>query len=179
MQLRTTATRILSAAALIALPVFAACTTQTESVGQSSAAVFTNGDFETGTTGLVPPAPWALTTYANSNGGDTILTPQTRAGLNLGAGGVALTTTIASSNAAQADLGNGASLRVCRYGAKCAQVNFHSSNDFNNGQSVNSLTQTMAVTNADIDPNDNIVHVRFALAPVLENPAHTPLLIAS
>ncbi len=173
MQPRTTATRILSAAALIALPVFAACTTQTESVEQSSAALFTNGDFETGTTGLVPPSPWALTTYLNP--GVTVQTPQTRAGLNLGAGGVALTTTIAASNAAQADLGNLASLRVCRYGAKCAQIDYHSSNAYGGGanaQSVNSLTQTMTVTNGDVDPNDNIVHVRFAVAPVLENPAH-------
>ena len=38
---------------------------------------------------------------------------------------------------------------------------------------VNQIVQQMTTTNADVDPADNKVHVRFAIAPVLQNPGHT------
>ncbi len=175
MKLRTTATRILSTAALIALPVFAACTSQTESVGQSSAAVSINGDFEDGVVGEVPPEPWSLTTYLNpattanpGEGGFTIQTPQTREGLNLvSSGGAELTTTIESVDQPPMDLGAAASLRLCRYGTKCAAVNRGE-----DAYSVNSLAQTMTVGPDDVDLMDGTVHVRFAVAPVLQDPDH-------
>src|SRR5262249_3985832 len=40
-------------------------------------------------------------------------------------------------------------------------------------RNVNSLAQTMTVAAGDVDSVDGLVHVRFVVAPVLENPAHT------
>lgn len=142
--------------------------------GQENARVtqdplFTNGDFETGAAGAAPPS-WTVQTFLNK--GITVQNPQTRAGLNLAAGGHALTTIINGVNQQDPDLGAGASLRWPRFGAQCARVNFHSSTGFGNGSNVNSLSQTMTVGPSDVDPDDNQVHVRFAIAPVLQNPAH-------
>jgi hypothetical protein len=135
-----------------------------ESLGSTQSAVFANGSFESGAVGVAPPS-WAIQTFLNP--GITVQTPQTRAGLNLAAGGAPLTTTIAGAGTADPDLGAGASLRYCRYGAQCVRVNSHG-----NGQNVNSMTQTMTIGAGDVDPSDGQVHVRFAVAPVLQNPAH-------
>ena len=141
----------------------------------SKKAAFVNGGFETGGAGVTPPAPWTVTTYLNGTG-VTIQTPQTRAGLNLAAGGAALTTTIVSATGPgmqpDPDLGMAASLRWPRYGNQCARVNFHGSTAYGHGENVNSLKQTMTIGATDVDPSDNQIHVRFAIAPVLQNPAH-------
>jgi hypothetical protein len=154
--------------------VLVACATDpssgaTEAVGQVSSAVFTNGGFETGAAGAAPNG-WTVNTFLNN--GITVQTPQTYAGLNLAAGGTALTTTIAATNQADPNLGAAASLRVCRYGSQCGRVNFHSSTTYGNGRNVNILAQTMTVASGDVDPADGEIHVRFAIAPVLQNPAH-------
>ena len=39
-------------------------------------------------------------------------------------------------------------------------------------QNVNSIKQSMATTQADVDPADGKVHVRFVLAPELEAAGH-------
>ncbi len=174
-----------------------ACSTPTsvpEDVGQARSATFVNGGFETGTAGQVPPAPWVLTDYLNPNpNGITIQTPQTLAGLNLTASGMACATnancdaseygtcqgglckptskTIILNGANQPDatLGATASLRWPRYGKQCALIN--QLGDLSN---VNALTQTMTVAAADVDPADGQIHIRFVAAPVLEDPAaHT------
>jgi hypothetical protein len=128
-----------------------------------------NGGFETGAAGAAPVS-WTVNTFVNN--GITVQTPQTFAGLNLAAGGKALSTTVAATNQADPDLGAGATLRVCRYGAQCARVNFHSSTTYGNGKNVNILSQTMTVAAGDVDPADSQIHVRFTIAPVLQNPAH-------
>ena len=81
-------------------------------------ALITNGDFETGTAGNAPPAPWIVTPYRNPNGtagtpdGITVQSPQTRAGLNLVAGvGALITTEINGVNQPDPDLTATASLR--------------------------------------------------------------------
>jgi hypothetical protein len=154
--------------------ILAACTTDRasdtpEAVGQVTSALWTNGGFETGAAGAAPTG-WTVNSFINN--GITVQTPQTFAGLNLAMGGNALTTTIAATNQPDPNLGAGASLRVCRYGAQCARVNFHSSMTYGNGQNVNILSQTMTVAAGDVDPSDSQVHVRFTIAPVLQNPAH-------
>ncbi len=164
------------AAVLAAVAAVAACTTgegpQGERTGSTSSALFSNGGFETGAANA-PPVSWTVQPYLNPDPtGVTIQTPETRAGLNLGTGGKPLTDTIAAVNQADPDLGAGASLRVCRYGNQCARVNFHSSTTYGNGENVNSLSQTMTVGAGDVDPSDNKVHVRFVVAPVLQNPSH-------
>ncbi len=155
--------------------VLVACATDAtsgapETTGRSSSAVWVNGGFETGAAGAAPPAPWAVQTFVNR--GITVQTPQTFAGLDLVAGGRPLTTEIAATNQPDPDLGVLASLRVCRYGNQCARVNFHSNNTYGNGRNVNILSQTMTVAAGDVDPSDMQIHVRFTVAPVLQNPAH-------
>jgi uncharacterized repeat protein (TIGR01451 family) len=141
-----------------------------EEVGVAHSAVFTNGDFEMGAANQ-PPQGWTVTTNLNANG-VIVASPETFADLQLAAGGNALTTTIAAVNQPDPDLGMTASLRVCRFGNQCARVNFHSSSNFGNGKNVNTLSQSMMIGPGDVDPSDGQVHVRFAVAPVLQNPAH-------
>jgi hypothetical protein len=142
-----------------------------ERVDQVSSAVFTNGGFEMGAATMPPPAPWVVQTWLNP--AITVQTPQTLAGLNLAAGGVAKTILVASAagqdSQVDPDLGAAASLRWPRYGAQSALVNQEGLN-----KNVNSLTQTMTVGAGDVDPSDGLVHVRFAVAPVLQNPVHLP-----
>ena len=153
--------------------IVGACTAQTgspedENVGEARSAQFTNGGFEMGAASAAPQS-WTVVNNLNPNG---VLqaTPETFADLQLAAGGNALTTTIAAVNQPDPDLGAAASLRVCRYGAQCARVNFHSSTNFGNGKNVNTLSQTMQIGAMDVDPTDGQIHVRFAIAPVLQNP---------
>ncbi len=57
------------------------------------------------------------------------------------------------------------------FGQTSAVIN-RSTKGFNHN--VTSLRQSFATTFADVDPADNKVHVRWALAPALENPGHQP-----
>ena len=47
-------------------------------------------------------------------------------------------------------------------------------NDENGGALVTTLVQTDTVTNADIDVGDGMPHIRFAFAPVMDDPNHAP-----
>lgn len=156
---------------LVSLVALAACHsggTSNEQTSQSSSAVFANGNFETGSAGAAPPS-WTVTPYLNP--GVTIVTPQTRDKLNLATGGNALTkllvTAAGPESQADASLGTGASLRWPKYGNQVALVNQNGASN-----NTNSLSQTMTITSADIDPSDAKIHVRFVVAPVLENPGH-------
>lgn len=137
----------------------------------SARAVFVDGGFESGTANANPPPPWVVTTYLNGTG-ITLQSPQTLAGLNLAVGGTATNTvTLAATtplSQPDSDLGSSASLRWPRYGTGCGLVNHHGIN-----KNVNSLSQTMTIGPQDIDPVDGQVHVRFAVAPVIQNP-HDP-----
>jgi uncharacterized repeat protein (TIGR01451 family) len=175
-----------SAACLGLSLVLAACTPEAppkeqekaqEKVQEAQSPVFLNGDFEGGAAG-VPPPSWTIASFVNNPPtGITVQQPQTRAGLNLtlNAGSQLLTATINAPGGAETQtdttLGAAASLRWPRFGNKCALVNGNATGDNAN---VNSLTQTMTVANADIDPVDGLAHVRFVVAPVLQNPAHNP-----
>ncbi|RYE77509.1 MAG: DUF11 domain-containing protein, partial [Myxococcales bacterium] len=64
------------------------------------------------------------------------------------------------------DMGQAATLRFPKYGNRAARVNDGS--NFNGNQ----MTQTMVTSVGDVDPTDGKVHVRFAIAPVLQNPGH-------
>ena len=136
----------------------------------SARAVFVDGGFESGVSNAAPPSPWVLTTYLNKTG-ITLQSPQTLAGLNLAAGGVATNTVTLTATTPlsqpDSDLGASASLRWPRYGTGCAIINHHGIN-----QNVNSLSQTMTVSAGDVDPNDQQVHVRFTVAPVIQYPDH-------
>jgi len=56
-----------------------------------------------------------------------------------------------------------------RLGSHTAQLN-----DAGGGALVTVLRQTDIVSTDDIDPADGLPHVRFAFAPVLEDPSHAP-----
>jgi uncharacterized repeat protein (TIGR01451 family)/MYXO-CTERM domain-containing protein len=141
-----------------------------EPVGSRGQEVFVNGGFESGTDNTPPPS-WTITTYLNY--GVTLQTPQTRAGLNLAAGGNARTFTLvtAAGPETQTDptLGAAASFRWPKFGNAVAIVNRQGTN-----RNVNSMKQTMTVSAGDIDGVDGLAHVRFVLAPVLQDPSHPP-----
>jgi uncharacterized repeat protein (TIGR01451 family) len=140
-----------------------------ENLGVAEQNLFTNGDFETGTAGQAPPS-WTLSTFLNHN--VTLQTPQTRAGLALLAGGTPQTQIVVSATGpltlTDPVLGATASLRVPRYGNKCVYMNMATGSNDN----VNSIKQTMVLGVNDVSPTDGNVHVRFAVAPVMENPGH-------
>ena len=162
--------------------VLVACATEAnptppEATGQVSSAAFANGGFETGAANVAPPN-WTLNQYVNH--GITAQTPQTVAGLDLVAGGVANTVTLAAaaplSQPDPALATTTATLRWPRYGKQCAIINGqNAAATYTTGanQNVNELSQTMTVGATDVDPSDGQVHIRFAVAPVLMNPAHT------
>jgi MYXO-CTERM domain-containing protein len=153
-------------------------------VGGSASAVrvaaFVNGDFETGAIGSVP-ASWTVQTNLNPSITDTTIAtppgPQTLASLNLAAGGYAATLVVGGTpteSQTDPDLGVAASLRYPRYGLNAARVNYLNATGAGNGTlaNVNVLRQTMTIANGDVDASDNKAHVRFVIAPVLQNGGH-------
>lgn len=141
-----------------------------EPIARAELPVFVNGSFEAGAADVAPP-DWVVTTYRNPG---VTYPPTSLAQLNLGTGGSARTFTLESLAGPETqpdpDLGTSASLRWPRYGNKVAIVNQRTA-----GRNVNAMRQTMTIGAGDIDSVDGMAHVRFVVAPVLENPAgHDP-----
>jgi uncharacterized repeat protein (TIGR01451 family) len=136
-------------------------------------AVFTNGDFESDAIGANPTG-WTISAFINPEITDRRPLPQTLNSLNLAAGGYLATHVVGGAAESQVDpdLGARASLRFPKYGTRAAVVNYQGAANPGNNQNVNQLTQTMTTTNGDVDPADNKVHIRFALAPVLYSGGH-------
>jgi hypothetical protein len=140
-------------------------------------AAFVNGDFETGTIGNPPPS-WTVQSNLNPAITDARPNPQTLASLDLAAGGYAATFTVGGTpteSQPDPDLGTaGISLRYPRYGLNAARINYLNATGAGNGTlaNVNALRQTMTIANGDVDASDNKAHVRFVIAPVLQNPNH-------
>lgn len=159
---------------MFGLLLLASCSSGTtleqDEVERLQQGLFANGDFEDGTNNA-PPPDWEVRTYLNPASGVTY-PATTRAHLNLQAGGSADTVTLETADGPESQpdqtLGPAASLRWPKYGNKVAVVNRVAS-----GRNVNSLSQKMTITTADIDPADGRAHVRFAIAPVLQNPNHS------
>jgi uncharacterized repeat protein (TIGR01451 family) len=161
------------------LPLVNACGNHASpTVQETQPRAFQNGYFDSGTTGATP-ADWTVATHINN--GITVATPETLADLDFANGGKNLTellrVTGGPENTPDPNLGMTASLRYPKYGNTCVVVNFDSSDNFmtggtNNGKNVNDMSQTMTVAAGDVDPADGLVHVRFVVAPVLQNPAH-------
>lgn len=141
-----------------------------DGVSARRSAVFTNGDFESDNIGNVPSG-WSVSVYANTGITDTRPSPQTIASLNLGTGGYAATEVVGGAVESQSDpdLGSSVTLKYPKYGVRAAVVNYKDSSNKGNNHNVNMLAQTMTTTNADVDPADNKVHVRFTIAPVLQS----------
>ena len=126
--------------------------------GQAAHANFVNGGFESGLSG------WTVNSHWNYNGLSAV--PPTSVGqLNLtsnpSSNGLTVTTSGADGN-------TGGALVVPRsgFGSNSARVNGNQAN-----YNASSITQTATMVAGDVAPDGNI-HMRFALAPVLQNPGH-------
>ena len=145
-----------------------------EKTGEAASAAFVNGDFEAGTHNQPPPS-WTVTPYFNPNAGVTIQTPQTRTGLGLATTGnpvpTARTFTLVAAGGPESQtdptLGTNASLRWPKFGNAVTVVNRQGDN-----HNANSMKQTMTIAAGDIDSVDGLAHVRFVIAPVLQDPGH-------
>ena|GEM_PF-1349164 len=152
----------------------AACGNDAASLDTTAQAVWSNGDFEADPVGTTPPSGWTIAPKVNPSITDLRPGVQTLASLNLGTGGVLMTSVVGGAPESQRDpdLGTNGTLRFPKYGQRATRVNYGSTSAKGDGTNVNTMKQTMTVSLGDVDPVDNKVHVRFAVAPILENPGH-------
>jgi uncharacterized repeat protein (TIGR01451 family) len=146
--------------------------------GQSKQAIWANGNFEADGIGTTPPTGWSITTFTNTGvTGTATAPPATFADLNLTTPGTLNneTSVVGGTTASQfdPDLGSGETFRYPLYGQRTALVNYLNPTLDGHNKNNNMLQQTLSIAPADIDPADGNIHVRFAIAPVLENPTHT------
>jgi hypothetical protein len=126
---------------------------------QGAHANFANGGFED----LPAMTGWTIASYLNP--GIATFPPTQVSHLNL--------TSAAQNNLTQVFSGtdprtnNVLTVPRVGFGARSARVNGPTT-----GQLTSSIAQTTTMTAGDVDPDGNI-HVRFALAPVLQNPGHS------
>jgi hypothetical protein len=122
-------------------------------------AIFTNGGFESNSF-----AGWTQT--SGNNNGLTGSPPFTSASLNITPGGAfrgfIRTTGFTDPRAP--------TLVLPRAGSFTAQVN----HETQAGGDMSSISQQDVITAADRDPGDNLLHVRFSYAAVLNDPNHSP-----
>ncbi|WP_245591992.1 choice-of-anchor A family protein [Cystobacter fuscus] len=131
-------------------------------MGQTRAPLVGNGDFENGDL-----SNWTVGTHYNP--GLSAVPPTSLSDLSLLGTGAHLTFAVNGAPETQIPVGlsAGSTLRYPRYGQWAAVVNQNGSSN-----NTNSLSQTFRITNSDIDPADGKFHLRFALAPVFEDPGH-------
>lgn len=127
------------------------------SVSAPSWAIFQNGGFEQNSfTG------WTL--GGGTNPGLIGAPPFTGASINITPGAPGPAAIVGSMTDPHAP-----ALVLPRAGQYTAQLN-----DDNTGAIVTTMTQSDTVTAADIDSSDNLPHIRFSFAPVLDDPNHSP-----
>lgn len=142
-----------------------------EHVGSASQALWGDPGFESDTVGSAPAASWTVTPHVNN--GVTVQSPQTYAGLSLANGGAAATVAVGTGSDPDAP-----SITFPKFGTRSAVVNFgynsttHAVTVQGDGRNANELVQTATMASGDVDAVDGLVHVRFVLAPVLEDPGH-------
>lgn len=129
-------------------------------------ALFVNGGFEAGDF-----SSWTKTTFMNT-GGLTGSPPFSGASITRAAGGSdqsAIVTAGTPETGVDPQLGATATLKYPKFGTYTGRVNGNIT-----GYISNSIIQQSVVASGDVDPSDSLVHIRFAYAPVLENPGHSP-----
>ena len=134
---------------------------------RSVEALFTNSGFETGNT-----SSWTVTTNLVATTPGVQVYPVTaESQLGLRTGGV-LKTNVYDAGTPFSLVPPGLTaadpVRFPRFGNWAAVVN-----ELGNQYNANRITQSSVVTTADIDPADGLVHVRFVVLPVLQNPGHS------
>ncbi|MGQ0508158.1 MAG: Ig-like domain-containing protein [Myxococcaceae bacterium] len=133
--------------------------------------LFTNGGFESGGGSLTG---WTVSTNLN-NAGLSQVPPTQIAHLQLAAGGTVRT--FARTNAApesQVFAGMTSAVGIPRWPKFDTTSAVINETTGTNSTNVNSLRQSYVVTNADVSPVDNLIHVRFVLAPALQSAGHNP-----
>ncbi len=163
---------------LVLLLIATACSSSPDEpeTSETEQAVWGNGDFEADAIGVVPTGGWIPTTNIGLAISDIRPNPQTLASLNLTSGGTPMTFIVggaAPESQVDPDIGAGGTFRFPKYGNRAVRLNYKSASEPGKNANSNTLTQTMTVTAGDIDTIDNKAHIRFALAPVLQNPGHT------
>lgn len=160
-------------ASIVALACHLAACSDDPPLGTAAAPVWTNGDFESDPVGAAPTG-WTIATKLNPAITDTRPAVQTLASLNLGNGGQLMTKVVGGAPESQTDpdLGTLGTLRFPKYGQRATRINYGDRSALGDNKNANTMTQTMTVGLGDVDPVDDKVHVRFAVAPILENPAH-------
>jgi len=159
--------RLLGALALLALP---RCSPPAEAptLGQSRQALFNNGGFESGT--FAPD--WTVSTFLfTTNISNPPWPPVTNGSLNLAAGGLNLSSVVTNAvpqSQPLAGLTAGAGVPMWPLIGQSSAV----INQMGKNENANSLKQDYTTTNADVDPVDGQIHVRFALAPALQAAGH-------
>jgi len=133
-----------------------------------AAPLFQNPDFEEGAANTPPPA-WIVKAYTNA--ANSVAVPQTFAQLTLTPSSNAShlrTIKWEAAEGSQPDpsLGATGTIRWPRFGTGVGVLNVGT------GAVANSMEQTMILGPEDIDPSDGRLHIRFALAIVLQNPSH-------
>src|SRR6266851_8736847 len=131
-------------------------------VAHRSSALVINGGFEAGDL-----SGWTLQTYTNFGIG--VFPPRSVADLSLRTGGNPLTFARNGPTGTQvpAGLTSSSTMRYPKYGNWSGVIN-----ELGSGRNVNLLWQSFQTTSADVDPSDGNIHIRFTIAPVLQNPGH-------
>jgi len=169
--------------ALIALVSLSGCAPPQP--GESNEALFSNGGFESGSL-----AGWTINTYLN-NTGLAAVPPTSTAQLRLSAGGTSFTNALSNATPQSQPPTSGSAAPTPtlviqsgvplwpRFGTTSVAINQDgattpSGQSFHQGanKNVNSILQDTTPTQADVDPSDGKVHVRFVLAPELEAAGH-------
>ena len=161
---------------LLAFPILSVLLAAT-CASSAFAAGFANGGFEADGVGATPPTGWTLQTFLNAGvTGTSSAPPSSLSALNLGTAGAGKLETFVVGGAAGSqvdpDLGAGQAFRFPLFDSRSARVNYLSSSENGKNKNANAISQTMTVGQDDIDAADGLIHVRFAVAPVLENPSH-------
>lgn len=135
--------------------------------------IITNPSFEDDAVNTAPPSGWTVNAYLNRR--VVLQDPETREGLALdSSAGLLGTRSVGGAMETQHDPDINAVVYP-RFGVRAAVINYapaaNPTVDGNN-QNVNGLKQQMTIEQADVDPDDSQIHIRFVLVPVLENPAH-------
>ncbi|MCC7255719.1 MAG: hypothetical protein IT467_07275 [Dokdonella sp.] len=121
-------------------------------------AIFQNGGFETN-------AYTAWTLGGGTNPGLAGTPPFNSASVQINAGAAGPASIVGSGSTDPL----APTIQLPRVGQYTAKLN-----DENGGALVTTLRQTDTVSSADIDPADGLPHIRFAFAPVLDDPNHAP-----